>query len=83
MAMTVEIIILLLIISLISLIVVKQRQKCWIRKSWLEYEVKEGDDINFLASGYSVSWGLIAKANKLAAPYILTAGQKIKLPPKK
>ncbi len=59
-----------------------QERKKWIAKSWIDYEIKQGDDIKNLAKKFDVSWKILAGVNKLKAPYVLGLGDKIKVPPK-
>lgn len=58
-----------------------QERKKWIAKSWVDYEIKQGDDIKNLAKKFDVSWKLLASVNKIVAPYVLKKGEKIKVPP--
>ncbi len=82
-ALVIEIIVLVLIIFGILLLYLKRKRQNWMKREWVEYEVLEGDNIKSLGERYNVSWKLIIKANKLPAPYTLSSGNKIKLPPKK
>ncbi len=82
-ALAIEIIILLLIAFGGFLLWLSRKRKNWIKKSWVSYEVKSGEDIKSLAEHFNVSWKLIAKANKLQPPYALKLGEKIKVPPTK
>ncbi|MCK5460040.1 LysM peptidoglycan-binding domain-containing protein [Candidatus Parcubacteria bacterium] len=58
-----------------------RRRKKWIKKDWVEYKVKSGEDINLLAKRFDVSWKLLTKVNKLKPPYTLKVGEKINVPP--
>lgn len=61
--------------------IIPQRNK-WIQRSWLGYTVNENDNIKTLAKKFNVSWRLLAKVNHLSPPFILSKGDKIKVPPK-
>ncbi len=79
-------IILLIIFLLISitvwLVVKRLREKRRINRTWVDHQMVSITDIKTLAASHGVSWKLIAKTNKLKAPYSLKAGDIIKLPPK-
>ncbi len=79
----IELVILLLIIYGCRLICQARKVKKQINKTWITYHIKEGDDIQNLAKELGVKWSLLAKVNKLSAPYILRPGHEIKVPPKK
>lgn len=80
--LAIEVAVLLLIAFCGFLIWLSRKRKKWIRDTWTEYEVKPGDDINSLAKEHNVSWKLLAKVNALKPPYTLTAGDKVKVPPR-
>lgn len=82
-ALIIEILILLGILVLLFLYSVSRKRQAWIKKSWQEEEVGSGADIKALADSRQISWKLLAKANGLKAPYIIDAGKKLKLPPKR
>lgn len=74
----------LLLIILIILIIIwfiwrRKRQKK-MSKRWQTFVIDSGDTINSLARDFHTSWKLVAKMNKLKAPYDLKPGSKIKLP---
>jgi hypothetical protein len=52
-------------------------------KESISHTVAKGEDIMSIASKYGASWKLVAKENKLRAPYSLTVGQEIKVRPLK
>lgn len=79
-ALVTEIAVLLLIVFGGFLLWLSQKRERWIRKTWVAYEVKSGEDINSLAGRFDVSWKLLAKVNKLQPPYALKAGEKISAP---
>src|SRR3990167_1921923 len=47
---------------------------------WTEYTVKAGDTLFNISQQYNIRWDLIAQINSLSEPYILHAGQKVKIP---
>lgn len=47
---------------------------------WNSYRVAEGDNINSLAAKFEIDWRILAKTNKIDAPYFLQAGQIIMVP---
>ncbi len=77
----VELAVLLVIIIIIIKGVQLYRRQQWIKNKWVDYQVKEGDDINSIADRFGVNWKLLARANNLRPPYILKPGTKIKVPP--
>lgn len=82
-ALAIEIVVLLSLLGCLFLLWLAHKRKHWIKTAWVEYEVMHGDDINLLAERFDVSWKIIAKANKLKPPYILNAGEKLRVPPLK
>lgn len=48
---------------------------------WVEYAVKQGENIMSLAEKFKVDWKILAKTNKLKAPYLLNIGQNVVVPP--
>ncbi len=82
-AFLIELSVLFLIIFLILACCWYHKRKKWIRKNWVDYTVKANEDIRILAAKFSVSWKLLAKTNKISAPYTLSSGLRIKVPPKK
>lgn len=46
------------------------------------YAVKSGDTLSGIGKRLGVSWQAIAKANGIAAPYVIKAGQRLKVPGK-
>lgn len=45
-----------------------------------EYVVKNGDTLFYISQKYNIRWDSIAQINNLAEPYILHAGQTLKIP---
>lgn len=82
-AMMIEITVLLFVIFGLFLVGLSLRRKMWVKKSWIEYEVDVDETVTSVADKFNVSWTLLAKANKLKAPYELKPGEKIKVPPEK
>lgn len=56
-------------------------RKKWIRSCWIPYTIQKGETLPILADRYDVAWKIVAKANKIQAPYHLRPGEKILLPP--
>ncbi|MFA6194353.1 MAG: LysM peptidoglycan-binding domain-containing protein [Patescibacteria group bacterium] len=81
-ALMVELLFLIVGVIMTFLWRVYNKRKQWIKKSWKETEIKSGEDIKSLADRLEVSWRLLAKVNKLQAPYTLKPGQKLKVPPR-
>lgn len=54
----------------------------WLRRyNWPRYTVREGDDIMKISKQRHIPWKLLVKINKLKPPYVLTPGEKIRVPP--
>lgn len=81
-AMGIELGILFLLIFVIYLFVLSKKRKNWIKKEWEIYSVLNDENINAVAKKFNVSWRLLAKVNKIKAPYIIKAGDRLKVPPK-
>ena len=77
----IEIGLLILVLLILFMIWIAQKRRRWIRKEWIEYTIKDGDDIKKIAERFDISWKLLVKANKLQPPYALDAGTKITVPP--
>lgn len=45
-----------------------------------QYTVKNGDTLFNISQQYNVRWDLIAQVNSLSEPYVLHAGQQLKIP---
>lgn len=83
-ALFIELIIVVAIILAIVLLIKKQKKRKQEVELWSEeYFVRTGEDIQFIAAKFQVSWEDIAKHNKLPAPYLLQKGQRLLLPKKK
>jgi len=81
-AFIIELLILAVIVFIVFSCLMYRKRAKWIKNSWASHTVKAGDDIKSLASRFNVSWKLLAKANKITAPYTLKSGTKIQVPPK-
>lgn len=75
--------ILALIILAMLLLFLKYKRHRWIKKTWVLYEVVEGDEIKSIAKDHGISWKLLAKANKIRAPYSLIEVKTLRVPPTK
>lgn len=82
-AILVYLIIISIFIIIVYLIIKKQKKNRFVRNNWLEYIVKDGDNINIIANRYGIGWKEIAKINKLKPPYLLGIGAKLLVPPLK
>ncbi len=56
------------------------RKRKYSGKGWITYKVKEGDDIIKVAAMHNVDWEMLAKTNKIKAPYFLMKGMTILTP---
>jgi spore germination protein YaaH len=70
------------IIFLLLKILVGKKRKKWIMKNWVQYKARKNDDINSLSEKFDVNWKLLARTNRLKAPYIIKSGDILKVPPK-
>lgn len=50
-------------------------------RGWQSYRVKPGDTLVSLATARGSHWKTIARVNRLRQPYVITAGDELKLPP--
>jgi LysM repeat protein len=48
--------------------------------AFTEYTVKSGDTLFNISQQYNIRWDLIGQINNLSEPYMLHAGQKLKIP---
>lgn len=79
--LAIEVSVLLLLVALVLIPAFFLKRKRWIKDKWKEYQVQSEEDITMLAKRFNVSWKLLAKVNKLKAPYTLQAGKEILVPP--
>lgn len=49
-------------------------------QQFTNYVVKNGDTLFNISQQYNIKWDLIAQVNSLAEPYVLHAGQSLKIP---
>lgn len=63
-----------------AIVLVFYRRK--VISNWQEYEIKKNDTLQTLAQTYGVNWRLLARINKIRAPYHLEAGKWIRVPKK-
>jgi hypothetical protein len=80
-ALIIECSILLVLLGLIVVVLRGLMIRRAVRKTWEIHLVRSGETINDIAQGLGVPWRVLVRANKLRAPYVLKAGQKIKVPP--
>lgn len=79
-ALCIELFVVLLAIgALIRFGLVRTHRRA-VAHDWKDYKVKSGEQLQKIASRYGISWRLLARSNKIKAPYNLTAGQVIKVP---
>ncbi len=71
----------LLLIALYKLFSVLGLKKA--RRTWHKISVTTGDTVTSIAKKHSVSWRKLAKVNKIKAPYSLSSGDTLLVPPKK
>lgn len=69
------------VLFFILLIILKMIKRRKFKASLVEYTVKKGDTITDIAAKRGCKWKLLAKINKVGAPYLLTKGQKLLVPP--
>ncbi len=81
-ALLILLLIFVTITLIVWLLVRRIREKRRVAKTWVDHQMVSTVDIKTLAESHGVSWKLIAKTNKLKAPYGLKAGDVVKLPPK-
>ncbi|MBP9758343.1 LysM peptidoglycan-binding domain-containing protein [Candidatus Dojkabacteria bacterium] len=80
-ALVIETSVLVLVLFGLFIVVLTIKRNRWISKHWVVYRVRPNQDINEIAKEFKISWKLLAKVNKLKAPYVLSSGDKIKVPP--
>ena len=51
-----------------------------LKLNWESYEVQTDDNIMKIAKTHNVDWKKLAKVNRITAPYLVNAGEKIKVP---
>jgi len=80
-ALLIEIIILAAIGFGVWKLLAVRTQKKAIDEHWKTYTVVKGEQITDIAKKRKISWKLLAKVNKLQAPYTLAANQTLLVPP--
>lgn len=58
------------------------KRKKWVKETWKKYKIKSGDTIKGVAEDHRIDWKLLAKVNKIKAPYDLRKGESLLVPPK-
>jgi len=82
-ALIIEVLIVVLLGLLLLVVYKNKKRNQLIETTCSEIQVKSGDDLKTIADKYGVSWKLLAKVNKIKAPYTLRSGQKLKTPSSK
>lgn len=77
-ALLIELFIVLALAAVVALLFLRRK----LSASWEKYEVQERDTLQSLAKSHKVNWRLIARVNKLRAPYHLETGTWIRVPKK-
>lgn len=72
-----------LILGLIAFYISKKGAQKRFLKKCVKYTVAEGETIKSVATSHNIDWEKLAKINNIKAPYELTKGQVILVPPKK
>lgn len=72
----------LLVLLAGTLIIMKKSRKSYLKKC-VPYQVAEGETLMSIAKKNKLDWQKVANINGLKAPFELSKGQKILLPPKK
>lgn len=80
-ALLILIALLILVISILFMWVRSIRRKKWIEKHWVLHRVTKSEDIQEIAKSHHVSWSLLASVNDIKPPYVVEAGEVIKVPP--
>jgi hypothetical protein len=78
----IELLILLTIIIFIIMFIIWRKRK-YSGKGWVEFIIKEKDTLTGLSKEHNIDWKIVAKVNKIEAPFLLKTGNKILLPPEK
>lgn len=51
-----------------------------VEEDWGEYEVQEGESVNKIAKMCGIDWKTLARVNNIEPPYVLEAGEVIRVP---
>lgn len=79
--MMIEIGILIAVLIVVVAVWIVMHQRKMMRTTWVPYVVKEGEDIQRIASDHAVAWKVLARGNALRAPYAVSAGKALRVPP--
>lgn len=79
-ALIVELLALAALIAAATVVVVRRRRRKQTHNEWVDYTVKKNENIQTIAKSHNVTWKALARANNLAAPYLVEPGQTIKAP---
>lgn len=72
-----------LVALLLLIAVIVWRKVKYSGRGWVHYDVTKEDSLVSIAAAHNVNWKLLAKTNKIGAPYFVSEGMKIRVPPKK
>lgn len=79
-ALCIELFIAILVVGgLIRFVMIRSHRRV-VAHDWKNYKVKNGEQLQKIATRYGISWRLLARSNGIKAPYNLTTGQVIKVP---
>lgn len=79
-ALLIEIPLLIFLILLVAVVVRNCLLEKNVKETWVKYKVKSGDTLRKISTERKVSWKLIARINKIKAPYELKTGDTILVP---
>ncbi len=82
-ALAIEASVFVIVVGGTSYYIFRRRQYKNLKAKSKSYTAKKGDSLNAIAKSHGVNWKLIAKINRLKAPYHIKPGDKLKIPPKK
>lgn len=82
-ALIIEIIVFVAVVIIVRIIIVRRKIWHWIDKTWVDYEIQEGDTLDIISKKVRIPWQLLAKVNNLQPPYILQRGEAIRVPHRK
>jgi hypothetical protein len=79
-ALAIELTALALIVGSIIYVYKRNKIRKLINRTWGAHKVRSGENLTALAREYGIDWKLLAKVNKLKAPYELKPGSRLKVP---
>lgn len=79
-ALAIELVVLAALLLLASFLITRRRKYQKLHSSAIYHVVKKNQSLQSIATKYDVSWKVIAKLNKLKAPYHIEPGQELKIP---